>query len=145
MTLDPVAREESIFHTARAIASPHERSAYLAKSCDGDGALRARVESLLKVYLSEPAGEEAILSAGSLLFDQVTHPPIEESIGTLIDRYKLLERLGEGGFGIVYMAEQQHPVRRKVAVKVIKPGRYAVWPTLLRDGTGAGRTDHRVL
>src|SRR4051812_2841323 len=45
-----------------------------------------------------------------------------ERLGSVIDRYKLLERLGEGGFGVVFMAEQQHPVRRKVALKVIKPG-----------------------
>jgi len=45
-----------------------------------------------------------------------------ESVGATIGRYKLLERIGEGGFGVVYMAEQQHPVRRKVALKVVKPG-----------------------
>jgi serine/threonine protein kinase len=49
-------------------------------------------------------------------------PPAGEGPGTIIGRYKLLERIGEGGFGVVYMAEQQHPVRRKVALKVVKPG-----------------------
>jgi tetratricopeptide (TPR) repeat protein len=48
--------------------------------------------------------------------------PTKERVGAIIGRYKLLERIGEGGFGVVYMAEQQHPVRRKVALKVIKPG-----------------------
>ena len=48
--------------------------------------------------------------------------PPTERVGAIIGRYKLLERIGEGGFGVVYMAEQQHPVRRKVALKVIKPG-----------------------
>jgi tetratricopeptide (TPR) repeat protein len=48
--------------------------------------------------------------------------PAAERVGAVIGRYKLLERIGEGGFGVVYMAEQQHPVRRKVALKVIKPG-----------------------
>src|SRR6185295_6529599 len=45
-----------------------------------------------------------------------------ERVGAVVGRYKLLERIGEGGFGVVYMAEQQHPVRRKVALKVLKPG-----------------------
>ncbi len=48
--------------------------------------------------------------------------PPAERVGAIIGRYKLLERIGEGGFGVVYMAEQQHPIRRKVALKVIKPG-----------------------
>jgi serine/threonine protein kinase/tetratricopeptide (TPR) repeat protein len=52
----------------------------------------------------------------------VAFEPVVERVGTTIGRYKLLERIGEGGFGVVYMAEQQHPVRRKVALKVIKPG-----------------------
>jgi serine/threonine protein kinase len=52
----------------------------------------------------------------------VDSAPLTERVGATIGRYKLLERIGEGGFGIVYMAEQQHPVRRKVALKVIKPG-----------------------
>ena len=49
-------------------------------------------------------------------------PPIAERPGTVIGRYKLLEEIGEGGMGVVYMAEQQEPVRRKVALKIIKPG-----------------------
>ena len=52
----------------------------------------------------------------------VRTPPAVEVTGTMVGRYKLLERIGEGGFGVVFMAEQYHPVRRKVALKVIKPG-----------------------
>ena len=48
--------------------------------------------------------------------------PVAERPGQIIDRYKLLQKIGEGGFGVVYMAEQQEPVQRKVALKVIKPG-----------------------
>jgi WD40 repeat protein/serine/threonine protein kinase len=121
VTANALRNEEAIFHAARAISAAGERDAYVAEAAAHDAALRARVETLLKVYLSE-SNDDGIAPAGSALFDQMTRTPFEEVGGTLIDRYKLLERLGEGGFGMVYMAEQQYPVRRKVALKVIKPG-----------------------
>src|SRR5262249_5520667 len=87
---------------------------FLERACAGDHALRLRVERLLLRHL-EP---------GSLLDAQpaTVDAPARERPGTGIGPYKLLEQIGEGGFGVVYMAEQQRPVRRKVALKVLKPG-----------------------
>jgi len=97
----------------------HERAAYLDDVCAGDTALREEVDSLLaqeKVigdFLeTPPLGENPVL-ADSL---------VSEGPGTVIGRYKLLERIGEGGMAVVYMAEQEQPIRRKVALKIIKLG-----------------------
>jgi eukaryotic-like serine/threonine-protein kinase len=119
-----IRSEESVFHATRVLTSPEERAAYLAGACGDDAALRSRVEALLKAYLSEPHDVDVdAVHAGSALFEQMAQPAVlEEPIGTVIGRYKLLERIGEGGFGVVYMAEQEFPIRRKVALKVIKPG-----------------------
>jgi eukaryotic-like serine/threonine-protein kinase len=125
VTQNPIAREEQIFHAARAISSRAEQSSYLDKACGQDAQLRARIEALLRAYTSDPSNDGIVPNAGGAAFDQFmqTVPSmIDEPIGTVISHYKLLERLGEGGFGVVYMAEQQHPVRRKVALKLIKPG-----------------------
>jgi hypothetical protein len=96
---------------------PADRKAYLNKAC-ADLDLRSRVERLLRAY--DDAGtfmqKPAPKSAGRV--DQ----PLTERAGMVIGPYKLLEEIGEGGFGIVFMAHQQHPLRRKVALKVIKPG-----------------------
>src|SRR5262249_13732922 len=84
-----------------------------------DPILRGRVEALLKAHDQ----------AGSFLKDPPARPqatedyaPITERPGTVIGPYKLMEQIGEGGFGLVFVAEQQQPVRRKVALKIIKPG-----------------------
>ncbi len=107
--------EQEVFAAALACATPAERDACLAAHCETDVALRRRVEALLAA--AEAAGEfleesPAALAAGG----------ISEKAGDLIGRYKLLEKIGEGGCGVVYMAEQEEPVRRRVALKVIKPG-----------------------
>jgi eukaryotic-like serine/threonine-protein kinase len=120
-----VLSEEAIFNSARRIASPDERRLYLEQSCDGDDALRVRVEALLRVqdlertFLQSPAAMLAVSDDG----------PVGEFLGiagempgTVIGSYKLLEQIGEGGFGVVFAAEQQEPIRRKVAFKVLKPG-----------------------
>ncbi|MGO9470499.1 MAG: WD40 repeat domain-containing serine/threonine-protein kinase [Isosphaeraceae bacterium] len=110
--------EEELFHQALALSLPEERAAYLERACAGNRALRESIEALLKAnegasgFLSRPAPG---LAAGS-------GQPVQEAPGTVIGRYKLLEQIGEGGMGVVYMAEQIEPVRRKVALKVIKPG-----------------------
>jgi serine/threonine protein kinase/tetratricopeptide (TPR) repeat protein len=92
---------------------PQERAAFLDGACGVDRELRARVGALL----------DALDEAGEFLKDPpTTMSAAGEQAGTIIDRYKLLEPIGEGGFGTVWMAEQQEPVRRKVAVKVIKLG-----------------------
>lgn len=97
-----------------------ERDAYLVEACGSNAALRSRVEELLRshrddTFLEEPAAElsETVLSAAVAL---------TEGPGTVIGRYKLLQQIGEGGMGVVYMAEQDQPVRRRVALKIIKVG-----------------------
>jgi hypothetical protein len=81
-------------------------------------AFRARVESLLVVHEQE---REFLESAAECSLAE-RQPSISEGTGRHIGRYKLLQKIGEGGFGVVYMAEQERPVRRKVAIKIIKPG-----------------------
>ncbi len=109
--------EEWIFHSARMIEAPEARDRFLDHVCGGDAALRSRIQALLRVherdgdFLKSPSGAGA-LADGS----------IKESPGSIIGPYKLLEQIGEGGFGVVFMAEQQSPIRRKVALKVLKPG-----------------------
>ena len=107
--------EETLFHEARQKPAG-ERPAFLAKACGGNVALRSRIEVLLQadddpVSLLEPR-LPAMLAVSSL----------SEAPGQMIGSYKLLEQIGEGGMGVVYMADQQVPVRRRVALKIIKPG-----------------------
>jgi serine/threonine protein kinase/tetratricopeptide (TPR) repeat protein len=109
--------EEAIFHVARKIADREARAAYLAQACGGDLALLGRVERLIRV-----GEEEASFLDGPAFGATVDMPTEAERPGATIGPYKLLEAIGEGGMGTVYMAEQTQPVRRKVALKVIKPG-----------------------
>jgi serine/threonine protein kinase len=110
--------EEEIFHQALA-RRPEERAAYLEQACAGHPALRSEVEALLRAnvgatgFLEQPA---------PALAATVEEQPFREESGTILGPYKLLEQIGEGGFGVVFMAEQQQPIRRKVALKVLKPG-----------------------
>jgi WD40 repeat protein/serine/threonine protein kinase/tetratricopeptide (TPR) repeat protein len=113
--------EEAIFQGARKIDDPASRQAYLDQSCGGDHGLRERLEALLRAYYQERSFLEAPPADASLTAD-VDVPPLTEGPGTVIGPYKLLEQIGEGGMGVVYMAEQTRPVRRKVALKIIKPG-----------------------
>ena len=113
-------RTESIFAAAVALAIAAERAAYLDQACAGDAALRGHVEALLRAHAR----------AGHLLDRPVPGGPEQtgayipsEGPGAVIaGRYKLLERIGEGGMGTVWVAEQTQPVRRKVALKLIKAG-----------------------
>jgi WD40 repeat protein/serine/threonine protein kinase len=107
---------KSIFGKALELSSASERAAYLDQACQGDSCLRAEVESLLQAR-QDASGFLAGADPATTL-DQ----PIVERPGTVIGPYKLLEQIGEGGFGVVFMAEQQQPLRRKVALKVLKPG-----------------------
>jgi WD40 repeat protein/serine/threonine protein kinase/tetratricopeptide (TPR) repeat protein len=110
---------ETIFKAALAFGSA-ERAAYLAGACGDNRVLRQRVEALLRAN-EAPEGiapkQPEVTSRGTIV---VT--PIDETAGTVIGRYKLLQQIGEGGCGVVYMAEQSEPVRRRVALKVIKLG-----------------------
>ena len=111
--------EESIFALALEKPLPAERAAFLDGACVGDPTLRARIEGLLKSH--EEAGS-FLRHHHSLAGDTLEYRPILEAPGQMIGPYKLLQQIGEGGMGVVYMAEQEHPVRRKVALKIIKPG-----------------------
>ena len=108
--------EREIFAAALHHRNAAERAAFLGAACEGDAALRQRVESLLAEH--EQLGSFMEFPMSQATIDQ----PPSERIGTMIGPYKLLQQIGEGGFGIVYMAEQLKPVRRQVALKVIKPG-----------------------
>jgi serine/threonine protein kinase len=125
--------ESQVFTQALKLATPAERAAYLDEACAGNSQLRADVEALLGAHAADPAFlEQPIASpertvdapaAGARLGEPVPEPsPTEHPGAVLGGRYKLLEQIGEGGMGTVWMAQQQEPVRRPVAVKVIKPG-----------------------
>src|SRR3954452_1132274 len=94
-----------------------ERAAYLATACGADDTLRREVEELLRA--NDTAGSFLVTAADR---DGAARSPAAEAVGQVIGRYKLLEKIGEGGCGVVYMAEQLEPVRRRVALKVIKLG-----------------------
>ncbi len=113
-----IADVKSIFGRALDLHTPEERAAYLDQACGDDPRLRAEVESLLDVQPGAAGFFEAMGPSPGPTLDA----PINERPGTVIGQYKLLEQIGEGGFGVVWLAEQQHPVRRKVALKVLKPG-----------------------
>ena len=118
-TWNPRANE--LFLNAAGLNSPDARREFLDRECAGDPALRAEVDALLEAH--DRAG--SFLEPPALaphLVATVEAPNVVEHHGTAIGPYKLLEQIGEGGFGVVYMAEQTAPVRRKVALKVVKPG-----------------------
>src|SRR5688572_14529118 len=110
---------EVIFFAALEKGTPPERAAYLDEACAGDAALRRRVEKMLAAqsqahsFLEQPA---------AALGTTVDLPPVIEDPGTVIGPYKLVEQIGEGGMGTVWLAQQTEPVKRVVAVKLIKAG-----------------------
>src|SRR4051794_12676221 len=111
--------KRAIFERALGFESGAEREAYLENACAGKPEMRAQVDSLLKAH-----NDVGSFLDGPAFDAQRTDPmeAISEQPGTIIGPYKLLEQIGEGGFGVVFMAEQERPVRRRVALKVIKPG-----------------------
>src|SRR5262245_51040347 len=112
----PAMNEASLFAAALEKPSVEERAAFLTRACAGDARLRRRVEALLRAH-AEP---DEILDR--LLTPTVDETPLTERPGSCIGPYKLLQEIGEGGMGVVFMAAQEEPVRRRVALKVIKPG-----------------------
>jgi serine/threonine protein kinase len=110
--------EQSIFLAALEREDPAQRAVFLQEACGDNAALRGEVQALLDAH--EKGGD---LFYGRPLASKTTpFAPLVEGPGTLIGPYKLLQQIGEGGMGVVYMAEQEKPVRRKVALKIIKPG-----------------------
>src|SRR6266568_368149 len=111
---------KSIFGHALAIDAVEERVAYLEEACGNDESLKDEVASLLLAFdragnfMSRPGANDSIMT--------LDRGSVVERPGTVIGPYKLLQEIGSGGFGIVYMAEQEAPVRRMVALKIIKPG-----------------------
>ncbi|MBE2214638.1 MAG: serine/threonine protein kinase [Opitutaceae bacterium] len=132
-------REEDLFDAARQITDPARRAAFLDFSCTDDPALRARIEALLTAedqaddFFAEGATlvtrTDASLRLTRTRIPLEEPPPLdplrphaEETIGARIGRYKLVQKIGEGGCGVVYLAEQEEPVRRHVALKIIRLG-----------------------
>jgi serine/threonine protein kinase/WD40 repeat protein len=116
-------REEEIFDIARSLSTPGEREAYLAQACGDDAGLRQRIEDMLGADAA--AGEffkTSEVASPAATPAQVGIAVSLEKAGDRIGRYKLLQQIGEGGMGVVYMAEQEEPVRRLVALKIIKLG-----------------------
>ena len=114
------AHARSIFFNALE-QTPEECGEFVAAACASNAELRQRVEQLLKFH-RETGGIDDGFTSTSDTSDLLKGSPFLEGPGSVIGPYRLLEQIGEGGFGIVYLAEQLHPVRRKVALKIIKPG-----------------------
>ncbi|MDB2318548.1 protein kinase [bacterium] len=116
--------EEAIFHFARDLTDTAKRSEYLQQVCGEDQELRERIQGLLDAHEKE----QTFLKSNVAFKSTVTQAPAKVESGSIakpgeeIGRFKLLQQIGEGGFGVVFMAEQHKPIRRKVALKVIKPG-----------------------
>src|SRR5215467_4347560 len=108
-------RLKEVFAQALQRKTVAERQEYLAEACQGYEELRQQLDSLLRAH--EQAGDflEQTIQLPSADFEP-------EPIARVIGRYKLLEKIGEGGFGVVFLAEQEEPMLRKVALKIIKAG-----------------------
>lgn len=110
---------KAIFSEALEKKTAEERSAYLDSVCGDDAALRSEFESLLRAHdEADDFLENPMIDFGISNDDS----PLTEGLGAFIGPYKLLELIGEGGFGAVYMAQQEKPIRRRVALKIIKLG-----------------------
>ena len=116
--IDHPNRERSIFLAAIEQHSPEGWPSFLDQACGDDPELRLRVERLLRAQAQLGSFQENAQPGLVATIDD----PITERPGTVIGPYKLLEQIGEGGFGVVFMAEQTQPVRRKVALKILKAG-----------------------
>jgi eukaryotic-like serine/threonine-protein kinase len=124
--------EDAVFYTAASIADPGQRQQFLDQACASNPGLRVAVEEMLSAQGDAEHFFTKGRSAMQLSADEfpagaaaasAAEPKADDGwIGTRVGHYKLLQRIGEGGCGVVYMAEQEQPVRRKVAVKIIKLG-----------------------
>jgi WD40 repeat protein/serine/threonine protein kinase len=110
---------KAIFSEALEKQTTEERAAYLDKACGNDTRLRGRIEALLKAHKQAGSFLEVPAINSGVTLD---NSPSIEGPGTKIGHYELLELIGEGGMGLVYLAQQKEPVKRNVALKIIKPG-----------------------
>jgi WD40 repeat protein/serine/threonine protein kinase len=121
---NPPDREVTAFSAAVNVPAG-QRAACLDQACAGDNALRLKIEALLRAHDEAGRRQEAPADGAATLAPDgtaLTHFGPVEKVGDRIGRYKLREQIGEGGCGVVYVAEQEEPVRRRVALKVIKLG-----------------------
>ncbi|HEX2476819.1 MAG TPA: serine/threonine-protein kinase, partial [Lacipirellulaceae bacterium] len=118
MTTD-FEKVKAVFHAAVDEHRPEEWDSYLDSACGDDSDLRREVMALLRAHKDAGSLLDTPALAGN---GEQTALLLSERPGTVIGPYKLLQQIGEGGMGVVFMAEQEHPVRRRVALKIIKPG-----------------------
>jgi serine/threonine protein kinase/tetratricopeptide (TPR) repeat protein len=118
--MNDLPNRDVVIFTEAAQLPAAERAAYLAGACGGDAELRQKVEALLRTH--DHVGDFLEASPRNASMGARVDSSTGEKAGDRIGRYKLLQQIGEGGWGVVYMAEQEEPVRRKVALKVVKPG-----------------------
>src|SRR5262245_52949115 len=123
MSADPNPAK-AIFLEAVERHAPDQWPAFLDRACAGRPNLRGRVEALLEAHQEVGTAQHGEVDEGTEPRPPAAadEPPVRERPGDVIGPYKLLEQVGEGGFGVVFLAEQTEPVRRQVAVKVLKPG-----------------------
>jgi WD40 repeat protein/serine/threonine protein kinase len=114
----PKPDEAAIFDTALQIIAPEARRLYIQKACADNRHMQERVEALIRVHEED----SDFLAMPAQSFHDRSHEFNCERAGSQIGPYKLVEPIGEGGFGVVFMAEQQQPIHRMVALKIIKPG-----------------------
>jgi serine/threonine protein kinase len=118
--MNDLPNREGVIFTEAVQLPADERAVYLASACGGDTKLHQRVEALLLTH--ERIGDFLETSPQKAATEARAESSTGEKAGERIGRYKLLQQIGEGGWGVVFMAEQGEPVRRKVALKVVKPG-----------------------
>ena len=122
--------ERTVFLDAIEVVDPKARQKFLADACGNDSKLRAAVDGLLKAHqqeehpldkfpVHEPSRPDRVHDQATIAFGETTSDAL---LDRTIDSYRLMEQIGEGGFGVVYVAQQEKPVRRKVALKMVKPG-----------------------
>ena len=118
MSIEPSIRKV-LFHAASNLSHPDERRIFLELVCRDNPELREQLDKLLEL---QPAADSLFDVQPEVTPEPEPQHPEAEALGATIGRYRLIERIGEGGCGVVYLAEQREPVRRKVALKIIRLG-----------------------